>query len=156
MKTKGGIKLKGSITCIANDVFNVKSNLGGKKVLLPNKFDVEFEKKFKLKYFIIVLLIQTSVVFWTLLLKVTNIFNVSFITILKIDLFIIVWLSFLSIILPQSFLQFVELKYGSEIKKIELEKSKELIKNLRAQKHDFLNHLQTIYGMINLKNILNL
>jgi hypothetical protein len=37
-----------------------------------------------------------------------------------------------------------------EVQKLELEKNEELIKSLRIQKHDFINHLQTIYGMIQL------
>ncbi|MGM0472282.1 MAG: Spo0B domain-containing protein, partial [Bacillota bacterium] len=103
----------------------------------------------KLKYIIIILLAQS------LLLLMINggihisIFNLKPI-LLDIFLLITIGLSFLSIIMIQEVFKLIQRETGFRIQQVKLTKNEELIKNLRSQKHDFSNHLQTIYGMVQL------
>ncbi|WP_089750080.1 MULTISPECIES: sensor histidine kinase [unclassified Candidatus Frackibacter] len=105
----------------------------------------------KLKYVVFLLLIQS---FWLLMTGVwrgLDIINLGPKFLLDIILFIAVGLSVFSIIMIKEIFKVINKEMQFKIQKIELKEKEKLNKNLRIQKHDFANHLQTIYGMIQLE-----
>ncbi|HWI55528.1 MAG TPA: Spo0B domain-containing protein [Desulfobacteria bacterium] len=62
-------------------------------------------------------------------------------------------LAFASIYLIKEILRLSKIETDSEITALSLKKSKELINVMRSQRHDFLNHIQVIYGLARLEKI---
>ncbi|GAB6099634.1 ATP-binding protein [Halanaerocella petrolearia] len=69
---------------------------------------------------------------------------------LGIILFIIMGISILMMSIIGDLFKLIDYKTKYELQDIKLEEQNEWIKKLRKHKHDFSNHLQTIYGMIQL------
>ncbi|SJZ99982.1 sensor histidine kinase [Selenihalanaerobacter shriftii] len=108
-------------------------------------------KNSNLKYVVIILLTQTLLLLIVAIGLKTNFFEVIAINyLLDFLLFIAVGTSILSIIIVKQLFKIMEIEVNSKIQKMQLNKNRELIESLRSQKHDFLNHLQTIYGMVQL------
>lgn len=69
---------------------------------------------------------------------------------LDLILFLALILSILSIVMVKELFKLSKFKTEFKVLQIKLEENQKLIKSLRQQKHDFSNHLQTLYGMIQL------
>ena len=105
----------------------------------------------KLQYIIIILLLQSLLLltFWSNIKSETfDIANND--NLLGVILFITIGLSILSIIMVKELFRLIQKTTEYKIQQVKLEESEKLIKSLRSQKHDFANHLQTIYGMVQL------
>lgn len=98
----------------------------------------------------IILLTQTLLLLFITGWNEVELFGVSYDKLFNIIIFMVVGLSILSIIMVAELYKMVEYETEFKIQQVKLEESKKSIKNLRSQKHDFLNHLQTIYGMVQL------
>ncbi len=107
-------------------------------------------KQSKVKYIIVILLLQS---FFTIAitlmshLEVIQRWNKVF---LHIILFIAIVLAILAVIFIQEIYELAKNEIKLKTKEAQLEENKRLIKELRTKKHDFSNHLQTIYGMLQL------
>lgn len=64
-----------------------------------------------------------------------------------------VFLSFVAIRMIKSLIYLAEKETEAELATAKLQNSRELIDALRAQRHDAINHLQVIYGLIQLDKI---
>ncbi|ADL12128.1 sensor histidine kinase [Acetohalobium arabaticum] len=110
---------------------------------------MKWKSNLRIKYIIIILLTQSFLLL---------IFNIkSHITsfklpsvLLNIILFISICLSFLSIIMIKEAIKLINHEMKFKLQKVKLEEKEKLIESLRSQKHDFANHLQTLYGMVQL------
>ncbi|GAB6137174.1 sensor histidine kinase [Halanaerobaculum tunisiense] len=107
--------------------------------------------KSKLFYIIIILLVQSFLLLLVTTWRNISFFNITGTVILEIILFIAVGLSILSIIMIKELSKIINSNIQQKIKTVKLQEKEKLIKNLRRQKHDFSNHLQTIYGMVQLE-----
>ncbi|WP_243832476.1 sensor histidine kinase [Orenia marismortui] len=108
-----------------------------------------FNKK-SLYQVMIILLTQTLLLLFITCWNEVELFGVSYDKLLNIIIFVVVGLSILSIIMVAELYKMVEYETEFKIQQVKLKENKKLIDSLRSQKHDFLNHLQTIYGMIQL------
>ncbi|GAB6099633.1 Spo0B domain-containing protein [Halanaerocella petrolearia] len=104
----------------------------------------------RLKYIIIILLLQSFLLLYITVWRELDLFVFASDVLIKIFSFIVVGLSILSIIMVKELYRMIKHKADVKIKQIKLEEKERLIKSLRSQKHDFSNHLQTIYGMVQL------
>ncbi|MGM0472458.1 MAG: sensor histidine kinase [Bacillota bacterium] len=107
--------------------------------------------KSKLFYVIIILLVQSFLLLLVTTWRNISLFNIAGTVILEIILFISVGLSILSIMMIKELSEIINSNIQRKIKAVKLQEKEKLIKNLRRQKHDFSNHLQTIYGMVQLE-----
>ncbi len=107
-------------------------------------------KKSKLSYVIIIILCQTFLLLFVTAWKQLDLFNISYDNILNIILFIAVGLSILSFIIIKELFVLIQEEVDYKVNQVRLEENQKKINKLRSQKHDFLNHLQTIHGMIEL------
>ncbi|WP_245579437.1 sensor histidine kinase [Halonatronum saccharophilum] len=105
---------------------------------------------FKEEYIILIALIQSFLLIilssWQKLGVMNNLSSV----IINIILFISIGLSILAIIMVKDYSRIIKLKIDYKVQRVKDEENLKMIKSLRSQKHDFINHLQTIYGMIQL------
>lgn len=110
---------------------------------------MKWESNSKTKYIIIILLSQS---FLLLILNAGSQINFfdSQPLLLNIFLFITICLSILSVIMIREVLKLINHEMEFKLQKVKLEEKEKLIQNLRSQKHDFANHLQTLYGMVQL------
>jgi hypothetical protein len=108
-----------------------------------------FNKK-SLYQVMIILLTQTLLLLFITCWNEVELFGVSYDKLLNIIIFMVVGLSILSIIMVAELYKMIEYETEFKIQQVKLEESKKSIESLRSQKHDFLNHLQTIYGMVQL------
>jgi hypothetical protein len=99
---------------------------------------------------IVIILMQTMLLLFMATWKEIDLFGISYDKLLNIVIFVVVGLSLLSLIVVKEIYKVIEYETEFKIQQIKLEENKRLIQTLRSQKHDFLNHLQTIYGMVQL------
>ncbi|MCK8816652.1 ATP-binding protein [Natroniella sulfidigena] len=108
--------------------------------------------KFSFKTIIIVLLAQTF-----LLLLLSSWRSIGLLDLLSsqllldVILLLALVLSVLSIVMVKKLVKLNKFKTDFKVLEIKMEENQKLIKSLRQQKHDFSNHLQTLYGMLQLK-----
>lgn len=99
---------------------------------------------------IVIILMQTMLLLFMANWKESDLFGISYDKLLNIIIFVVVGLSMLSLIVVKEIYKMIEYETEFKIQQVKLEQNKKLIRTLRSQKHDFLNHLQTIYGMVQL------
>ncbi|WP_408955332.1 sensor histidine kinase [Natroniella sp. ANB-PHB2] len=107
--------------------------------------------KHKFRSVIIILLMQSFLLLVLTLWRNLNIFEiVSINRLIDIILFIAVGLSILSVIAVKELFKLNQHQIEMKLQRLKLDENQKLVKNLKSQKHDFSNHLQTLYGMIQL------
>jgi len=114
---------------------------------------VNNDDKFRLQYIIVILLVQSVLLLLTTSWKEIDLLIIPFGKYMHIILFIVIGLSVLSIILIRDLYKMIKEQAEDKIKQVKIEEKERLIKELRSQKHDFSNHLQTISGMLQLDKI---
>ncbi len=107
-------------------------------------------KNSKVKYIIAILLIQSFFTLAIILSSYLNLINSCNPEFFFTLLFFAIILSFLAIIFIKELYELAKSKMQLNNKSIKLEENRVLVKKLRSKKHDFSNHLQTIYGMLQL------
>ncbi|MBM7623126.1 sensor histidine kinase [Sporohalobacter salinus] len=113
---------------------------------------MKWESNSKVKYIIIILLTQSF-----LLLLFNNKIQFGYFksqpllanAVLLVTICLSI-LSILSIIMIKEVFKLINREMEFKLQEIKLEEKEKLIRNLRSQKHDFANHLQTLYGMAQL------
>ncbi len=111
---------------------------------------MKFSNKSKYEYVLLVLLGQSFLLVFITMWRKLDLLVYSSEIILNIVLFIAVGLAVLSIIMIKDLYMMIKREAKFEIQKVKLVEDERLINSLRSQKHDFSNHLQTIYGMVQL------
>ncbi|MCK8824557.1 sensor histidine kinase [Fuchsiella alkaliacetigena] len=105
----------------------------------------------KLQYLIIVLLLQTFLLLLFTIWESLDIFNLSHEIFLRVILFVVIGLSILSVLMVKEAFKLMKYEVEYKLQKLKVKEQEKLIKSLKSQKHDFLNHLQTIFGMLQME-----
>lgn len=104
----------------------------------------------KVKYIIATLLLQPFFTVAIILIWHSDLINECDQILFHVIVFISIGLAILAIIFIQELHRSLRNETRIKSKETKLKKYKRLIKELRTKKHDFSNHLQTIYGMLQL------
>ena len=109
--------------------------------------------KSRMHYIIVILLVQLTLNLLTIIWKEMGLLDTRFKSYINIMLFAKVVFSAFSVFLVSNLDKIIEKQTKDKIKHVKLEEKEKLIEELRRQKHDFSNHLQTIYGMLQLNKL---
>ncbi len=110
----------------------------------------EFSKIFGI---IMVLFLQTIIILWLSLNVYIKDVEASYevpVIALRIPAFFAIILSCVSVRMTKRLVEMANAEIESELYRVELQRSKELIDSLRAQRHDFYTYLSVLMGLIQL------